>query len=404
MTTWSGWTSRCPGSSRSATRSSRSPRSSPTRTSPSSPRGRCSPSTSPTRCSTAMDDWNREHHGASRPHRPRARVADLHGRGGSARRSLSSRRTAPSAASPLCGNSIHQDRRFLARYMPQLDALPALPQHRRQHREGAGPALVSRRPAAAGEEARPPRARRHPRVDRGAALLPRDTSSARPADGAPTDRAHDPPARDSRCCSPAAARRCRTSSTASPPAPRRRGRRRALLARRCVRPRARAARPASRRVPWRARRYPDVAAFNDAAARRARAVRRRPGGARRIPLALPTARALCRPRHEHPPGADSGVLRRGLLRRTACTRPCSRRASRSAAARCTSPTISTTTARSSCRARVPVLDDDTAETLAARVHALEHELYPEAIRLWAEGRLRVEGRRVRILPPRRLDA
>jgi phosphoribosylglycinamide formyltransferase-1 len=48
---------------------------------------------------------------------------------------------------------------------------------------------------------------------------------------------------------------------------------------------------------------------------------------------------------------------------------------------------------------VPVLDDDTAETLAARVHALERELYPEAIRLYAAGRLRIEGRRVRILPP-----
>ena len=48
---------------------------------------------------------------------------------------------------------------------------------------------------------------------------------------------------------------------------------------------------------------------------------------------------------------------------------------------------------------VPVLDDDTAETLAARVLALEHELYPEAIQLCAENRLRVDGRRVRILPP-----
>lgn len=47
---------------------------------------------------------------------------------------------------------------------------------------------------------------------------------------------------------------------------------------------------------------------------------------------------------------------------------------------------------------VPVLDDDTPETLAARVHAVENELYPEAIRLWAEGRLHVEGRRVKILP------
>jgi formyltetrahydrofolate-dependent phosphoribosylglycinamide formyltransferase len=47
---------------------------------------------------------------------------------------------------------------------------------------------------------------------------------------------------------------------------------------------------------------------------------------------------------------------------------------------------------------VPVLDDDTPDTLAARVHALENELYPLAIRLWAEGRLKVDGRRVRILP------
>jgi phosphoribosylglycinamide formyltransferase 1 len=47
---------------------------------------------------------------------------------------------------------------------------------------------------------------------------------------------------------------------------------------------------------------------------------------------------------------------------------------------------------------VPVLDDDTPDTLAARVHSVESELYPEAIRLWAAGRLRIEGRRVRILP------
>ncbi len=49
---------------------------------------------------------------------------------------------------------------------------------------------------------------------------------------------------------------------------------------------------------------------------------------------------------------------------------------------------------------VPVLDDDTAATLAARVLALEHELYPQAIQLFAERRLVVEGRRVRILPPK----
>jgi formyltetrahydrofolate-dependent phosphoribosylglycinamide formyltransferase len=46
---------------------------------------------------------------------------------------------------------------------------------------------------------------------------------------------------------------------------------------------------------------------------------------------------------------------------------------------------------------VPVLDDDTADTLAARVFEQECEAYPEAIRLFAEGRLRIEGRRVRVV-------
>jgi folate-dependent phosphoribosylglycinamide formyltransferase PurN len=45
---------------------------------------------------------------------------------------------------------------------------------------------------------------------------------------------------------------------------------------------------------------------------------------------------------------------------------------------------------------VPVLDDDTPEALAARVFAQECEAYPEAVRLFAEGRLRIEGRRVRV--------
>jgi formyltetrahydrofolate-dependent phosphoribosylglycinamide formyltransferase len=49
---------------------------------------------------------------------------------------------------------------------------------------------------------------------------------------------------------------------------------------------------------------------------------------------------------------------------------------------------------------VPVLDEDTADSLAARVLALEYELYPQAIQLFAEGRLAIDGRRVRILPPR----
>jgi len=47
---------------------------------------------------------------------------------------------------------------------------------------------------------------------------------------------------------------------------------------------------------------------------------------------------------------------------------------------------------------VPVLDDDTVETLAARVLPVEHRLYVEATKLFAEGRLSLDGRRVRILP------
>jgi formyltetrahydrofolate-dependent phosphoribosylglycinamide formyltransferase len=48
---------------------------------------------------------------------------------------------------------------------------------------------------------------------------------------------------------------------------------------------------------------------------------------------------------------------------------------------------------------VPVLDDDTEETLAARVFAEELIAFPDAIRWFAENRLRIEGNRVRVLPP-----
>lgn len=46
---------------------------------------------------------------------------------------------------------------------------------------------------------------------------------------------------------------------------------------------------------------------------------------------------------------------------------------------------------------VPVLEHDTAETLAARVFEQECRTYPEAIRLYAAGQLQVEGLRVRII-------
>ncbi len=46
---------------------------------------------------------------------------------------------------------------------------------------------------------------------------------------------------------------------------------------------------------------------------------------------------------------------------------------------------------------VPVLDDDTEETLGARVLKEEHKILPLAIKLYAEGKLRIEGRKVYIL-------
>jgi phosphoribosylglycinamide formyltransferase-1 len=46
------------------------------------------------------------------------------------------------------------------------------------------------------------------------------------------------------------------------------------------------------------------------------------------------------------------------------------------------------------QAVVPVFADDTEETLAARILKAEHRIYPRAIQLYAEGRLRVDGRRV----------
>ena len=46
------------------------------------------------------------------------------------------------------------------------------------------------------------------------------------------------------------------------------------------------------------------------------------------------------------------------------------------------------------QASVPVLPNDTEESLSARILVEEHHLYPEAVRLFAEGRLEVVGRRV----------
>lgn len=48
------------------------------------------------------------------------------------------------------------------------------------------------------------------------------------------------------------------------------------------------------------------------------------------------------------------------------------------------------------QAAVPVFQNDTEETLSERILKQEHRIYPEAIRLFSEGKIRVEGRKVKI--------
>ena len=45
---------------------------------------------------------------------------------------------------------------------------------------------------------------------------------------------------------------------------------------------------------------------------------------------------------------------------------------------------------------VPIMDDDDEESLSARILEQEHQLYPEAVRLFGEGRIKVQGHRVLI--------
>lgn len=46
---------------------------------------------------------------------------------------------------------------------------------------------------------------------------------------------------------------------------------------------------------------------------------------------------------------------------------------------------------------VKVTEDDTEETLAEAIHEEEHKIYPRAIQLFVEGKLRIEGRKVKVL-------
>ena len=51
-----------------------------------------------------------------------------------------------------------------------------------------------------------------------------------------------------------------------------------------------------------------------------------------------------------------------------------------------------------CQKAVVINEEDTVETLSARILEQEHELYPQALQFMAQGRLQLEGRTVRILP------
>jgi len=68
-----------------------------------------------------LDDWNREHHTASGL-LDRVRASALSISAAEAQTLAFVASFCPERTSPLCGNSIHQDRRFLVRYMPHLEA------------------------------------------------------------------------------------------------------------------------------------------------------------------------------------------------------------------------------------------------------------------------------------------
>jgi phosphoribosylglycinamide formyltransferase-1 len=53
------------------------------------------------------------------------------------------------------------------------------------------------------------------------------------------------------------------------------------------------------------------------------------------------------------------------------------------------------------QACVPIEDDDTPDTLAERILKQEHRIYTEAVKIVLEGRYRIAGRRVRVIPEKR---
>ncbi len=69
----------------------------------------------------SMDDWNQRHHGQSGLIK-RVRESPTNEHAAESQTLEFLRQWVPSGASPMCGNSICQDRRFLFRYMPKLEA------------------------------------------------------------------------------------------------------------------------------------------------------------------------------------------------------------------------------------------------------------------------------------------
>lgn len=67
-----------------------------------------------------MDDWNKSMHGKSGLVE-RVRASALSEAGAEEHMLAFLERHVPPGVSPMCGNSVHQDRRFLSRYMPRLE-------------------------------------------------------------------------------------------------------------------------------------------------------------------------------------------------------------------------------------------------------------------------------------------
>jgi len=68
-----------------------------------------------------MDEWNTSHHGASGL-TARVKASQLSMRDAEVQTLDFIKQYVPAGISPLCGNSVHQDRRFLLPFMPELEA------------------------------------------------------------------------------------------------------------------------------------------------------------------------------------------------------------------------------------------------------------------------------------------